>query len=184
MTVRLHERHNQSGGCCGISPGAFRDRAAGRRNREVATSSPESFELNKVLVVFALISIAAIVFAIAMAPEMERRDKVHQQQEAKARAAKLAKQKKDEAWQQSLKQYSDERAKDAKGPREAGFDQGFQIGFGAGKVTRSKTNVSLKASQIESMAQKQIQTLNVPANSHAGFVRGFSAGWSLGWADK
>lgn len=140
--------------------------------------------MKKLLGIIAVILIGVTVLVFAMGPEMDRRERQRRKNVERSQAAKRERDKREEAAQENLKKYSERMAERAKGPREAGFDQGFQLGFMGGKLTRSKTNIAPSSEKIETLAMQQLDKQNVPADSHAGFVRGFKAGWSSGWTSK
>ena len=84
-------------------------------------------------------------------------------------------------WFEEAKKENAERSKEA---NEAGWDEGFRLGFMGVVLTRSKTNISPPKDTIQELAKEQLEKQNVEANSHSGFVRGFSVGWDFGWRSE
>ena len=117
---------------------------------------------------------------VANDPKIQKR--IKDERAAKSLAKEQEAKKKKEDWEKWFEEAKENTSKRAKEPNEAGWDDGFRLGFMGGKLTRSKTNISPTNSRIEELAQEQLE--NVAPNSHAGFVRGYKIGWGYGWKDK
>ena len=84
-------------------------------------------------------------------------------------------------WIEAGKQADPTRAEQA---TEPGFDAGFQKGFIGGNSARNSMDFPISASLIETLAAREVEVDEVPAELHLCFLRGFRAGWDCGWAGK
>jgi Flp pilus assembly protein TadB len=145
-----------------------------------------SFVKKLLTIVFVAMAFAFGMAFVATDPGVQRR--VEAERRAKQQAAQEEADRKQKEWRDGWtkwmeegKRKTDERVKQA---NEAGFDDGFRMGFMGAQMTRSKTNVAVSSKQIEATAIKEADRQAVPAGSQAGFVRGFKAGWGFGWTSK
>ena len=135
-----------------------------------------------------LIALAAVgiaIFAVYSATDPNVKRRVEQERQEKAKEQQEKQQEWADGWKkwaEESKKKTDERVKQQ--DSEPGFENGFQFGYIAGKLTRTKTNIQPPTATIDRLAKEQLTKQNVPPESHQGFVRGFSAGWSFGWTSK
>lgn len=129
-----------------------------------------------VLVICLSLAAAAAMFARYVGQEFEA-----EQQAEREEARRTLDERREglSRWIEAGKQENTTRAEQVTEPC---FEAGFRKGFIGGTSAPNSIDFPISASLIETLAAREVEVDEVPAELHLGFLRGFRAGWDCGWA--
>lgn len=130
--------------------------------------------MNAVKYLFALCVLGGVIGAIVANSDPKAA--------ADREARKQAKQRSDEEFKKSLAEYSAARKKEAEGPADPIWEQGFQEGMLTGAALAKKAEAKPASSKVEGQANKNANEAGLSGADRSQYVRGFTNGFDAGWS--